>query len=467
VVPKTAEMSDRMSEFSSQAGLGIYCAHPHKCPDSEEVTHPVTVRINVGHFKPTKYDDKEARAEHNYQVLYRWTDPRLADWPETAELPADLWVPPLAVWGNSSDSDREKMKGGWKQQGTLGLTATGKKRGELVMFRDFRYETVDCRSSADLHRFPFDSHVQRMTCSLGVDIYGSSKYVRWDPVDGPASLANQNNHNGKMLEKIFQADEWRVSSIVWGYAQHSSPSTGAVYHDFVVQVLRQRSAGFYLVKALYPTALCALLSLSALVIPAEELANRLTVVLSVFLTVFAIQWVTTDRLPHTSFLTTLDKIIITTVLFIVVIGLVSMCLKGALRVGVDAETIERHELYHFVFFTSLFALYSLNQAVAIARRGSSGCPADIGVSPWDGAVWQADVDTTTGELGEPRALKMSDSSSVRKSWTRSDGSSLAISPDEYLPSAAVSKVDNPTAAAGGGAAAVGPRQAAIERNFDS
>eukprot|EP01046_Picozoa_sp_COSAG06_P047298 COSAG06_NODE_6853_length_2745_cov_3.398715_2_plen_37_part_00 len=25
-----------MSEFSSQAGLGIYCAHPHKCPDSEE-----------------------------------------------------------------------------------------------------------------------------------------------------------------------------------------------------------------------------------------------------------------------------------------------------------------------------------------------------------------------------------------------------------------------------------------------
>ena len=61
-----------------------------------------------------------------------------------------LLVPPLAVWGNSSDSDREKMKGGWKQQGTLGLTATGKKRGELVMFRDFRYETVDCNAGRAL-----------------------------------------------------------------------------------------------------------------------------------------------------------------------------------------------------------------------------------------------------------------------------------------------------------------------------
>ena len=125
--------------------------------------------------------------------------------------------------------------------------------------------------------------------------------------------------------------------------------------------------------------------------------------------------------------------------------------------GVDVETIERHELYHFIFFTSLFILYSLKQTIAIVRRGSSGCPTDIGVSSWDGAFWQADVDTTTGVLSEPRPLKGT------------------ISPDEYLPSAKHNgakneetqspsfEVDNPAASA---AAAIGPRQAAIERNLN-
>lgn len=396
-------MSDRLSEFSSQAGLGIFNAHPYKCPDSEDVTQPVAVRIAVGNFKPTAYDDREARGTHNYDVTVQWTDPRLAQWPQGAEFPADLWVPPFCVWGTSSDRDREKMKGGWKEQGSLGFEGDeGRASGRLVMYRSFMGETVDCRSSADLREFPFDSHVQRMTCSLGANVFGSAQYVVWD-VEGPNFLVNDWRHGDKPL-KIHQAEEWRVSSIVWGLAQHSSPNTGAVYHDCVVQVLRRRAAGFYLVKALYPTALCALLSLSALVIPSEELANRLTVVLSVFLTVFAIQWVTTDRLPHTSFLTTLDKVIITTVLFIVAIGLVSMGMKGALRLGADADVIEKHELYQFVGFAAIFVGYTIKQAVTIARRGHRQCPSDIGLSPWEGSFWEADVDTATGEVGIPRPL---------------------------------------------------------------
>ena len=123
--------------------------------------------------------------------------------------------------------------------------------------------------------------------------------------------------------------------------------------------------------------------------------------LSVFLTVFAIQWVTTDRLPHTSFLTTLDKVIITTVLFIVAIGLVSMGMKGALRLGADADVIEKHELYQFVGFAAIFVGYTIKQAVTIARRGHRQCPSDIGLSPWEGSFWEADVDTATGEIGTP------------------------------------------------------------------
>jgi hypothetical protein len=114
-------MSERLSDFHSSANLGIYNDHPHKMPDSEDVAQPVLVRVVVSGFRPLAYDDKEAKATHNYAVRYQWEDPRLAGWSEDAEFPADLWVPPLAVWGRSSDGDREKMKGNWKSQGSLGV----------------------------------------------------------------------------------------------------------------------------------------------------------------------------------------------------------------------------------------------------------------------------------------------------------------------------------------------------------
>ena len=56
--------------------MGIFNVHPHMCPDSEDVTQPVAVRIFVANFKPMAYDDKDARATHNYAVIFKWTQPR-------------------------------------------------------------------------------------------------------------------------------------------------------------------------------------------------------------------------------------------------------------------------------------------------------------------------------------------------------------------------------------------------------
>jgi hypothetical protein len=36
----------------------------------------------------------------------------------------------------------------------------GHERGELTLYREFLSETVDCRKTADLRAFPFDSHTQ-------------------------------------------------------------------------------------------------------------------------------------------------------------------------------------------------------------------------------------------------------------------------------------------------------------------
>jgi len=50
-----------MSDFGSgsASALGIFCAHPFKEPDSEEVSQAVVVRVRIDGFRPTGYDDKE------------------------------------------------------------------------------------------------------------------------------------------------------------------------------------------------------------------------------------------------------------------------------------------------------------------------------------------------------------------------------------------------------------------------
>ena len=118
-------MSERLSDFHSSANLGIYNEHPHKMPDSEDVAQPVLVRVVVSGFRPVAYDDKEATASHNYTVRYGWEDPRLGGWGEDAGFPADLWrgAAARALGPLLRPSDREKMKGGWRSQGSLGDSA--------------------------------------------------------------------------------------------------------------------------------------------------------------------------------------------------------------------------------------------------------------------------------------------------------------------------------------------------------
>jgi hypothetical protein len=61
------------------------------------------------------------------------------------------------------------------------------------------------------------------------------------------------------------------------------------YHDVAIKMSRRRDATYYLVKAVYPTLLCASLSMGAMVVPTDELYNRFSILLALLLTVYAIQ----------------------------------------------------------------------------------------------------------------------------------------------------------------------------------
>jgi hypothetical protein len=157
------------------------------------------------------------------------------------------------------------------------------------------FETIGCKATADLYNFPLDKHDVTIFISVGLTTAGQASRVQYEPAHAEVALSFFPK------DQLVQDDEWPASKVIYGLGQHGSGMTGILYHDLVIQVQRRRASGYFTRKALYPTLLCALLSLAALIIPADELAGRFSVLLTLLLTVYAIQWVSVSS--HINYIT--------------------------------------------------------------------------------------------------------------------------------------------------------------------
>lgn len=396
-----------VSGTMSGENLGIYNRHPHAKPDSEEVTRPVDVRISIHYIDVAEYDDKYADATVDIRVWYCWTDPRLADWPRGSELPLDLWVPEFSMQGFMPDKLQAALDSGPRMGGSLGFTKGGEKTGSLGLMLVLQKVSISCKTSADIQHFPLDTHRVQLFFSLGKTTNGASVQVRYEPY-GAGMLADgyMPGEEDKSVDKIAQADEWHTTRIDWGFAQHSSSASGLDYHDALVIMTRRRVPSYYLMKALYPTAVCGFLGLASLIVPAEDLDSRFGILLTLFLTVFAIQWITNDRMPKTPFLTKLDVQIAMTLIHIILMCVCSMVLKAALRFGADTKVIEQWELGTFVFFAAAWVLGFGSQAWAIYKHETSHAGTKVRDEYWDwweGCRWEADVEED-GRVGPARSV---------------------------------------------------------------
>eukprot|EP01051_Picozoa_sp_SAG22_P000815 SAG22_NODE_26_length_29806_cov_19.885381_17_plen_277_part_00 len=276
-----------MSSRASAEGLGIFNVHPHRQPDSEAVSRPVDVRIAFLSISVTDYDDRGCTATVSYKFVQSWRDPRLAGWPDGAEFPDDLWVPPLFCFGRNTEEDTARLEAGtWRARGSVGFVPGGRATGEVMLDNPITDEVVPCKYSADLRQFPLDSH--DIILCVSTPPQGGSALVVHDPSTGPALLGEEGvPHSRERTTQLLgegQSGEWTTTRIAWGFGQHGSQATGIVYHDACVVLTRRRVPLFYLYKGVYPTAMCGLISLSALIIPSDELEARLSVLLSLFLT---------------------------------------------------------------------------------------------------------------------------------------------------------------------------------------
>lgn len=91
-----------------------------------------------------------------------------------------------------------------------------------------------------------------------------------------------------------------------------------------------RTPNFYVRKGIVPLYLVSLFGLFTFVIEPADLTGRISVLSALFLTVYAIQWVTVERLPRLPFNTVLDGVA-ESVVAVLIFNVVGMCV--AFRAG--------------------------------------------------------------------------------------------------------------------------------------
>lgn len=355
--------------------------HPYAKPGELKLTQPVVVRVSIYWMQSsagliTEYDDKTALATVSFMFRCTWIDPRLIGRPEDEPLPkaGELWRPTAGVWGaNFGGTGRATVN----DDGVIAFTKGGRQTGEVTQVKNVNIE-ADCSTSADIHNFPLDGHFVSLVVTLGTSGTATTDSVRYSLEEKHAELVlsydaatGGTDPNAKVICRT--QEEWVTAGLYWAVGQHVSVATGNAYSDFLIGIERKRTPTYMLHKAVYPTMLCAYFGLCTSLVPSSELEGRLSLLLSLFLTIYAIQWVTSDRIPRTSDLTKADRLVSAVVVYLVSIATSSVALTIAERRMILSESdVGEAELYVSVGFATVLLLLCAYTYLQIRRHEVGG-----------------------------------------------------------------------------------------------
>eukprot|EP01043_Picozoa_sp_COSAG02_P002148 COSAG02_NODE_49_length_45106_cov_298.436177_5_plen_428_part_00 len=356
-------------------------AHPYTKVGEVKPTQPVVVRVSIYWMQGSvglisEYDDKTALATVSFLFRCTWIDPRLVGRPEDEPLPkaGELWRPIAGVWGaNFGGTGRATVD----DDGVIAFTKSGRETGEVTQVKNVNIE-ADCSTSADIHNFPLDSHFVSLVVTLGTSGTATTESVRYSLEEKHAELVlsydaatGGTDPSAKVICRT--QEEWVTAGVYWAVGQHVSVATGNAYSDFLIGIERKRTPTYMLHKAVYPTMLCAYFGLCTSLVPSSELEGRLSLLLSLFLTIYAIQWVTSDRIPRTSDLTKVDQLVSVVVVYLVSIATSSVALTIAERgVMLSESDFADTELYVSVCFAIVLLVLCAYTYLQIRRHETGG-----------------------------------------------------------------------------------------------
>jgi hypothetical protein len=256
--------------------------------NSEIAARPRTVFIRFKVFDIKSIDPTIASATVDFAVYLRWFDPSLihvtkADFGRTGEEYEQLWHPKLEV---NNDQGLQEM---WDTDTSWNLKDY--ETGEIKYSQ--RYRGV-IGNRIDLKNFPFDSDV--LTFKFGPKFYKEEKLVfEHDP-----DFSADDTSVGHLL------DEWTVAlpvtvDFMKGKFGHRNIALNLIVH---------RNSGYYLWKVLLINLITGMFSWTVFLVPVIDISDRINSTLTLFLAEVAFLFVIADKLPQVSYLTVMDKIIL-------------------------------------------------------------------------------------------------------------------------------------------------------------
>ena len=145
-------------------------------------------------------------------------------------------------------------------------------------------------------------------------------------------------HDGMWWNTSSTSGEHNLVMVSYGVATHGSPNVKAKYADIVFSLHVTRDRTFYVNKVFTPLLCIYVFALLSYAYAPLELEARMGLLSTMFLTLFAIQWTVSDRLPRTPHTTVIDETIWCLVVSLLVIAVGSaVSYRLALADGVDGE----------------------------------------------------------------------------------------------------------------------------------
>lgn len=249
-------------------------------------------------FNLTSIPEIDERAENFTAVCYlrlRWRDPALAPadgkrrmWLSDAALEkADEFGRPAISFVNETAAAETKH-----------VAVTIQPDGTVEYDREFE---VTLRSEFDLRSFPFD----HQTLEIQIESFAfTADELRLEPAPG------------QMKRGRLRLPQWEVGELRWSTALVEDEIEKEKYHRLTVSLDIDRKPGFYFWQVFVPLFILILIASTVFFLPAEDLADRITVITTSLLTAVALSYTVRTDLPKISYLTIVDRLFVTTYAFL-------------------------------------------------------------------------------------------------------------------------------------------------------
>ncbi len=278
------------------AALLLFVAPLAGLPAAAEPSAPAPRRLTVG-FHLGSIPEIDERAERFTAICYlrlRWQDPahavaggkRQVFLADAAHAKADELGRPGISFVNETSAAEVK-------HAVLTLWPDG------TVEYDRQFEAT-LRSEFDLRSFPFDR--QELQIQLESFAFPASELVL---VPDPQQI------KGTRL----RLPQWDIGALRWSVAEVEQELEREKYSRLTVSLELTRKPGFYVWQVFVPLFILILIASTVFFLPASDLSDRISVITTSLLTAVALSYAVRTDLPKISYLTTIDRLFVTTYVF--------------------------------------------------------------------------------------------------------------------------------------------------------